>query len=38
MVEGRIVYQGKSVDSVDYFANKFGLSCPTYANPADFLI
>lgn len=38
MVEGRIIYQGRAENSLDYFENNFGLVCPNLINPADFLI
>lgn len=38
MVEGRIIYQGRAAKALDYFATNFGLVCPEYGNPADYLM
>ena len=37
MFEGNIVYDELAKNAVGYF-EKFGLSCPTYSNPAEYLI
>ena len=38
MVEGRLVYQGPSVDAVNYFERNLGLRCPDFYNPADYFL
>lgn len=37
LAEGRCVYQGAAINTVDYFAS-IGLNCPKYHNPADYMI
>eukprot|EP00762_Andalucia_godoyi_P004214 ANDGO_05550.mRNA.1 hypothetical protein len=36
--EGKVVYYGPARYAVKYFEQSFGLQCPVYSNPADFLI
>ena len=38
MVEGRFIYQGPNKDSQSYFLYYFGLTCPSYYNPAEFFM
>jgi ABC-type multidrug transport system ATPase subunit len=38
MIEGKIIYQGKSSEANAYFANNFNLKCPSFSNPADFFM
>ena len=38
MVEGRLVYQGAATKAVPYFDSHFGLKCPEFMNPAEFVI
>lgn len=37
LVRGNIIYQGKSKDAVNYFAN-IGFVCPKLTNPADYFM
>jgi len=37
LIEGKIMYQGRSDAAVDYFA-KIGFQCGIYSNPADYLM
>ena len=34
---GRVVYSGKAMEAVNYFAEQ-GLPCPRYSNPSDFFM
>ncbi|KAG7386895.1 hypothetical protein PHYPSEUDO_015100 [Phytophthora pseudosyringae] len=37
LADGATIYQGKAVDVVEYFAS-CGYECPTFVNPADYLM
>ena len=38
MVEGKLVYQGSSINALGYFERKFGLVASVHANPADYIM
>ena len=38
MAEGRMVYQGKASQAVNYFEKHFDLKCPELMNPAEYFI
>jgi ABC-type multidrug transport system ATPase subunit len=38
LVEGNLIYQGNSEAAAEYFGKNFGLSCPEFANPADYFM
>ncbi len=38
LVDGKIIYQGNREKAAVYFDRNFGLSCPEFANPADYFM
>ncbi|KAH0471682.1 MAG: hypothetical protein KVP17_003510 [Porospora cf. gigantea B] len=38
MADGNVLYAGDTMGVVKWFKDKFGLVCPSTANPADFII
>lgn len=37
MVQGKFIYQGPALDSIEYFAN-IGYAVPEFTNPTDYFM